>query len=172
ILIRLYEQNGGDKGSIVSPMYPFPYPKDLTFTTIIYTTQSQEIVLRLEFHEFFLRYGDYVNISYSDTNQWEVYYWYDEPSYTFGYSNTTYITLHSDGKGDDKYGRYSIEYQAILTCSVDGISNGCHVPDREKHLYGESLMVICDQGYYISTNYTNSTCQEDGSWEPDIPECV
>ncbi|XP_077865861.1 C4b-binding protein beta chain-like, partial [Saccoglossus kowalevskii] len=58
-----------------------------------------------------------------------------------------------------------------MTCSDDDISNGCHVPEREKHLYGGSLTVICDQGYYISTNYTNSTCQVDGSWEPDIPEC-
>uniref|UniRef100_A0A8D2KKD9 Sushi domain-containing protein n=1 Tax=Urocitellus parryii TaxID=9999 RepID=A0A8D2KKD9_UROPR len=39
------------------------------------------------------------------------------------------------------------------------------------YISGDFIFYMCEEGYYTASSEGKSTCQEDGTWKPQIPEC-
>nr|XP_027790453.1 zona pellucida sperm-binding protein 3 receptor-like [Marmota flaviventris] len=39
------------------------------------------------------------------------------------------------------------------------------------YVSGDFIFYMCEEGYYTASSDGKSTCQEDGTWKPQIPEC-
>ncbi|XP_070570713.1 seizure protein 6 homolog isoform X2 [Ptychodera flava] len=160
-------------GSVFSPMYPFPYPTNITYTTKISTPEGT--VVTLGFTELQLRRGDNVSV-YDDGAKLIVAYVHgDDPGMEtiIVRSNVSYVVLYS-GIGDNTTnGSYSLGFEALRVClATDNEGNGDIYPEEDYYLPGEVVTVVCHIGFESSTNYTNITCEEGGRWDTEMPVCA
>ncbi|XP_070570714.1 tolloid-like protein 2 [Ptychodera flava] len=160
-------------GSVFSPLYPFPYPTNITFETKISTPEGT--IVSLGFTELQLRRGDNVSV-YDDGAKLIVAYVHgDDPGMetVIVRSNVSYVVLYS-GIGDNTTnGSYSLGFEALPVClATDNEGNGDIYPEEDYYLPGEVVTVVCHTGFESSTNYTNVTCEEGGSWDTKIPVCT
>lgn len=73
------------------------------------------------------------------------------------------------------YGLSTIEANADLRCPPDSVGT-VRIPNGvvcySGITLGSTAFYICDDGYKISANSSQRTCQADGHWRDDIPSCL
>ncbi|XP_070579170.1 uncharacterized protein [Ptychodera flava] len=139
-------------GSVFSPLHPFPYPTNITYTTKISTPEGT--VVTLGFTELHLRRGDNVSV-------------YDDGA------KLILAFVHGDDPGIETviYALFTFSYIALRACVATDDENGEIYPEEDYYLPGEVVTVVCHTGFEPSTSY-NVTCEEGGSWDAEVPACI
>ncbi|XP_070569346.1 uncharacterized protein [Ptychodera flava] len=87
-------------------------------------------------------------------------------------SNRMDVKFYNDGPPGD--GIFALEWEAMYKCYHSGrVEHGAVYPgDKNRYEPGHTLILKCDTGYYPSTNTTNITCLDDGTWDDELSECI
>ncbi|XP_070571246.1 cubilin-like [Ptychodera flava] len=165
------EEVTGYNGTVHSPLYPLPYPMNVQYTTKISTPSGT--IMALEFIELTLRTGDNVSVYDQDGQLLAGYKSGEDLGVLETHTNATFVILYSGNEDITRTGTYSLEFKALSACFIpDDEMNGELYPKDDIYWPGDELMITCHEGYELSTNYTNVTCETDGSWSDDFPTCI
>ncbi|XP_070571254.1 uncharacterized protein [Ptychodera flava] len=173
---RSEETIQGLNGTVVSPFYPLAYPTNMSYTWYIQT--EDDALVKVMFLEFFLRENDYVEIGDSTENSSSIvrYYWNCNcglPKVPYSNSNQTAIRLSSSEADPSAIGRFRAIFYAVWSCYYnESVENGQAVPSESSHKPGENLTLECDKGYLPTSNLTEITCLENGTWDGKLPDCA
>ncbi|XP_077995118.1 scavenger receptor cysteine-rich domain-containing protein DMBT1-like [Glandiceps talaboti] len=159
-------------GTIYSPGFPGYYGENLGCTWNITTTPG--MIVQLEFitndivgendglYVFEGTDPDGGNIvTFSNGTAWSC-------------SNNVSVVFHSETRPDADFGMFTLQ--------VKGIKPGCLLPLYPKegilvidgdcpYFHGESVSVVCKDGYHLTTSHNTVQCQENGGWNDVFPLC-
>ncbi|XP_070569345.1 uncharacterized protein [Ptychodera flava] len=145
------------------------------YTWYIHTSSSS--LVKIEFVEFLLRDGDFVEVGDSDQDRSSLGRYnssYRLPEVPYSRSNHSVVGLSAESVTNPTDGKFRAIFYAVWKChNNQTVENGYIYPMGE-YMYtpGETLALECDQGYYPSTNFTIVTCLEDGTWDGSLSDCI
>ena len=64
----------------------------------------------------------------------------------------------------------SLSFVAVVSCNLLNFTNSQYI-FNEGNMYNQTVVVECLPGY-IPTGTTSLTCEINGEWNNDLPECV
>ncbi|XP_070569482.1 uncharacterized protein [Ptychodera flava] len=166
----------GDHGTIYSPGFPGFYTSPVKCEWIIDSPDNFSISVKFDMFNLQSE-NDYIEIRNGDDKNSTLLRKYTkldnvQDDVIDTSSNKMLVSFVSSGEGDmTPSGTFSMEYKALVHCFYN--NTGMAEKNNETQVAGgQMLYVKCVDGYILTTNYTNVTCQEDGSWNRVVPKCA